>query len=212
MDEDIPVIHIDPAAVERNWREAEAYLLRQTGMESDLVCMHVGLARGGDPRENLRGVLPPALDACCGPRGMWCDKEDDRIFGIDQRREVVAWNEEAGRRELEIAPDMVADFRAMPFPDGAFCFVLFDPPHLMRAGKSGRLFLRYGMLDRTSWEDDMAAGFRECMRVLRPGGVLMFKWNTCQIPLEKVRPLYPGRPLFSSRQGKTYHIIFMKAL
>lgn len=185
---------------------------RQAAMVSALSCKGSMLDCGGAPGDAFSGMLPPALDACCGPRGMWCEKDDERIWGIDKRCEVVGWNEKQGRRELEIAPDMVADFRSMPFPDGVFCFVMFDPPHLKWAGKSGRFFLRYGELDRTSWEEDMRKGFRECMRVLRPGGVLMFKWSTFQIPLAKVRPLYPCRPLFSSRQGKTYHVIFMKEI
>lgn len=151
------------------------------------------------------------LDACCGPRGMWCDKHDSRIIGLDKRCETVSWNEAGGPRELEIVPDIVGDFREMPFPDGTFSFVLYDHPHLKWAGKSGRFFLRYGELDRTSWEEDMAAGFRECLRVLRPGGILLFKWSTCQIQMKEVARLFPCPPLFDSRQGKTHHIIFIKA-
>lgn len=159
---------------------------------------------------NLNDALC-VLDACCGPRGMWCDKEDGRILGMDKRNETVSWNEAAGQRSLEVRPNVVGDFRSIPFPDGRFDFVLFDPPHLKRAGHSGRLFLRYGELDSTTWPEDLAAGFRECMRVLRPGGTMLFKWSSHQIPLALLRPLFPCPPLFDSRQGKTHHIIFHKS-
>lgn len=162
-----------------------------------------------EQKYNLTDVVS-VLDACCVPRGMWCDKEDPRIIGMDKRLGTVTWNEAAGPRSLDIRPTVVGDFRAMPFPDERFDFVLFDPPHLTRAGKSGRLFLRYGVLDRTEWKEDLAAGFRECLRVLRRGGAMLFKWSTCQIPLTQLRPLFPCPPLFVSRQGKTYHFIFLK--
>jgi hypothetical protein len=32
--------------------------------------------------------LPPVLDACCGPRMMWFDKNDPRALFIDRRRET----------------------------------------------------------------------------------------------------------------------------
>ncbi len=38
-------------------------------------------------------------------------------------------------RLLEISPDIIADFHALPFPDSTFSQVVFDPPHLERAGK-----------------------------------------------------------------------------
>ena len=33
--------------------------------------------------------LPPVLDACCGGRMMWFDREDTRALFVDRRCEVV---------------------------------------------------------------------------------------------------------------------------
>jgi SAM-dependent methyltransferase len=42
---------------------------------------------------------------------------------------------------------------------------------------------KYGRLNKETWRDDLRAGFAEAFRVLRPHGVLIFKWNETQIPV-----------------------------
>jgi hypothetical protein len=74
---------------------------------------------------------------------MWFDRADPRALFIDKRQEVHPMNttaRSAGRNPAVIAPDVVASFTAMPFPDESFYVVVFDPPHIKanRAGKSGR--------------------------------------------------------------------------
>jgi hypothetical protein len=51
------------------------------------------------------------------------------------------------------------------------------------------------------------------MRVLKPDGVLVFKWNECHIPLKEIIALAPKQPLFGQRGGrsyKTHFIVFIK--
>lgn len=118
------------------------------------------------------------LDACCGSRMCWFDKDNPDTVFMDCRSEEHTLCD--GRR-LEIRPDVVGDFRKMPFPDNSFYLVLFDPPHLNNLGESSWLAKKYGRL-LPSWEDDIRQGFEECMRVLKPNGTLIFKWNEQQIP------------------------------
>ncbi len=50
-------------------------------------------------------------------------------------------------------------------------------------------------------------------RVLRPDGVLIFKWCEVEIPLESVLALTPERPLFGHRSGvkaATHWVAFVK--
>ena len=44
---------------------------------------------------------------------------------------------------------------------------------------------KYGKLDE-NWPKMLHDGFRECMRVLKPDGVLIFKWSEAQIPANDV--------------------------
>ena len=58
-------------------------------------------------------------------------------------------------------------------------------------------------------------GFSECMRVLKPDGVLIFKWNEYDIPADKVWRAIGQRPLFGHHSGKkslTFWGVFMKGL
>lgn len=106
------------------------------------------------------------------------------------------------------------DFRALPYPDATFSLVAFDPPHIKRSGPRSWLTARYGKLTDT-WQADMSAGFRECFRVLRPDGVLVFKWNETQIKLSEILPLSPFPPLFgqiSGRRGMTHWLVFMRPI
>ncbi len=158
------------------------------------------------------------LDPCCGSRMMWFDQADSRAEFGDIRAETVTVTDRThrddGTRTLTVAPDRLMDFRALPHADGAFKLVVFDPPHLERAGPRSWLRAKYGALDVATWRDDLRAGFAECFRVLEPHGVLIFKWNETQIPVRDVLALTPEKPLFGHISGKrsnTHWITFMKS-
>lgn len=157
------------------------------------------------------------LDPCCGSRMMWFDRlNPDVVFG-DCRRETITVTDRSrgnacGQRRIVIDPDTLMDFRALPFPDSHFRLVAFDPPHLIHAGPKSWLAAKYGKLG-ADWRDDLRAGFRECFRVLEPGGVLIFKWNETQVNTRDVLTLTPHAPLFghtSGRRGMTHWLVFMK--
>jgi len=156
------------------------------------------------------------LDPCCGSRMMWLDKADPRAIFGDSRSETITVTDrthhEGGTRTLTIEPDTLMDFRALPFPDGRFRLVAFDPPHLERAGPRSWLAAKYGKLG-SDWREDLRQGFAECFRVLAPEGVLVFKWNETQVKLREILPLMPEKPLFgqiSGRNGMTHWLVFMK--
>ena len=155
------------------------------------------------------------LDACCGSRMFWFDRGDDRCLFLDkrsERHELTDASSAGGKRTLVIEPDMVGDFTALPFADGRFSLVVFDPPHLVRNGTSGWLAKKYGKLGE-DWREDLRRGFAECFRVLCPLGTLVFKWNENDIPVSQVLALTPARPLVGNRCGKTaksHWIVYQK--
>lgn len=154
-------------------------------------------------------VNRPALDPCCGSRMMWFDKHDGRALFCDVRTETHTL---CDGRLLNIAPDFEADFRAMPFADNYFHHVVFDPPHLVNAGKKSWLALKYGRLS-IDWREDLREGFAECFRVLKPHGTLVFKWCEDQIKVSDILALTPHKPLYghkSGKQAKTHWLVFMK--
>ncbi len=160
---------------------------------------------------------PLILDPCCGSRMMWFDREHPgAIFGDNRAETLIVPDRSHGRldgkRTIHIHPDMLMDFRALPFPDKAFKLVAFDPPHLVRAGAQSWMAAKYGKLGK-DWREDLSAGFSECFRVLEPEGVLVFKWNETQVKLREILSLTPHQPLFGNTSGKkagTHWIIFMK--
>ena len=149
----------------------------------------------------------PILDACCGSRMFWFDKQDKLTIFMDNR---VLETSLCDGRKLSIIPDIIGDFRNIPFPDNTFRMVVFDPPHLLRAGENSWLAKKYGKLNRETWREDLKQGFSECLRVLEPEGFLIFKWNEEQVKISDVATLFPVRPLFGQRGGKTHWLAFMK--
>lgn len=150
------------------------------------------------------------LDMCCGSRMFWLDKQDSRAVFSDVRSESHTLSD---GRLLNIAPDVIADFRKLPFPADTFAQVVFDPPHLARAGENGWMRKKYGALNKETWRDDIRAGFTEAFRVLRPHGTLIFKWNETQIPVSQVIALTDQKPTIWQRTGKcdkTHWILFLK--
>jgi hypothetical protein len=140
----------------------------------------------------------------------WFDKQDERAVFSDIRAEQHTL---CDGRKLVISPDVIADFRALPFASSSFPVVVFDPPHLERVGENAWMGKKYGKLNRETWRDDLRAGFDEAFRVLRPHGVLIFKWNETQIPVSQILELTNEKPAVWQRTGKadkTHWISFVK--
>lgn len=149
------------------------------------------------------------LDATCGSRMMWFDKNNNDTVFVDRRTESMRL---CDGRVLNVRPDIEADFTNMPFSDEEFYLVVFDPPHLKNLGKNSWMAKKYGVLDKT-WEADIKTGFDECMRVLKPNGTLIFKWNENQIKVSKIIDIICHIPLFghpSGRNGQTIWMTFIK--
>ncbi|MFS1008428.1 class I SAM-dependent methyltransferase [Enterococcus casseliflavus] len=146
------------------------------------------------------------LDACCGSRMFWFDKENPNVTYMDIRQE---YEELETGHVVNVNPDIVGDFRDMPFESDTFDMVVFDPPHLIHAGENSWLAKKYGKLDEL-WPEDIRQGFAECMRVLKPNGSLIFKWNEDQISLQEVLTAIGEQPLFGNKRSKTHWLVFMK--
>lgn len=110
----------------------------------------------------------------------WFDKEHNETCYMDKRTLDTTL---CDGRKLIVKPDVIADFRKMPFD--------------------------YGKLEQT-WQKDIKQGLSECWRVLKQNGTLIFKWNEEQITLPMVKPLLPCEPLIGQRRGKTVWLVFFK--
>lgn len=149
------------------------------------------------------------LDVTAGSRMMWFDKQNPEAIFSDIRTEQLFM---CDGRTLSITPDIQADFRTLPFDDNSFYLVVFDPPHIENLGAKSWMAQKFGQLLPT-WETDIKQGFDECMRVLKPNGVLVFKWNEARITLKQVLDIIVYRPLFghtSGKHGRTKWMTFMK--
>ncbi|MBR6389362.1 MAG: methyltransferase domain-containing protein [Opitutales bacterium] len=146
------------------------------------------------------------LDVCCGGRMWWHNKEDARAVYMDNRELECTL---CDGRVFRVSPDVIGDFRNIPFPDESFAMVLFDPPHLTHHGEKSWLFKKYGKLSK-NWREDLAQGFKECFRVLKTGGTLIFKWSEIDIKLPDILRLTEVQPVILHKKQKTHFVIFLK--
>lgn len=152
------------------------------------------------------------LDACCGGRMFWEDRKNPNVLFVDNRIAEPGHLKIPSHVSHCVKPDMVVDFRKMPFHDKSFKMVVFDPPHLITAGPNSWQARKYGKL-ADNWRDDISKGFSECWRVLDDYGTLIFKWSEVQVPIKSVLELFPVRPLFghlSGKSGKTIWAAYLK--
>ena len=146
---------------------------------------------------------------------MWFDKENPHAIFCDKRREeyeLFFGKSRTSLRKCYVQPDVQCDFTRLPFDDESFSLVVFDPPHLFNAKETAWLVKKYGKLDET-WPKMLHDGFHEGMRVLKPNGVLIFKWSEYDIPAEKIWQAIGEHPLFGHHSGKkstTFWGCFMK--
>tara|TARA_R100000654_G_scaffold33685_1_gene58891 strand:+ start:746 stop:1237 length:492 start_codon:yes stop_codon:yes gene_type:complete len=150
------------------------------------------------------------LDACCGGRHWWFNKEDPDMFGLDIR------SVEKGSIELQpnwsVEPDLVGSYCNMPFNDESFSLILWDIPHKLKQDK-GIITKKYGFLGE-NWREDTKQGFEECWRVLAQRGTLVFKWSDLDVKVSEMLNLFHTKPKAGTITKKgvnnTYFLIFYK--
>jgi len=159
------------------------------------------------------------LDVTCGDRTIWFNKNEPHTIYCDKRREEFdGWfgkklsNGKQKRRHLVIDPDIQTDFTDLPFDDNSFSLVVFDPPHIENLTEKSWMRKEYGSLDG-DWKPMIKQGFKECMRVLKLNGVLVFKWSDISVSTRDILKVIGQEPLFGHRSGKkmnTHWMCFMK--
>ena len=180
-------------------------------------------SRKGKGRINKEGIekgqwqfLPPKLilDACCGGRMMWFEKQHPNATYMDIRAvEPGAFEARFGQKtSWAVQPDILGDYRDMDFEDETFEMVVWDIPHKLKPDK-GLITMKYGALG-TNWQEDTQKGFNEIWRVLKPGGVLLFKYADLEVKVSEMLGLFPVKPLFGTVTKKgvnnTYWFCFKK--
>ena len=146
------------------------------------------------------------LDACCGSRMWHFNKNNPNVLFMDNRKLNTKL---CDGRKLIVNPDVLANFTNIPFDDNSFYLVVFDPPHLKYAGSESFLDKKYGTLPK-DWETLINKGFKECWRVLKTNGTLIFKWSEQQISIGDVLKIIPETPIVGQRRGKTIFLVFFK--
>ena len=136
------------------------------------------------------------LDACCGNRYMWFDKNHPNALYIDIRKEPKGFNKR--RKNEEVNPDFIMDFRDLKFEDKKFKLIVWDVPHLKSLGETSILRKTYGCLNAETWQYDLKQGFKECWRCLEDYGILIFKFNDLEIKFKEVLKYAPCNPLFQN--------------
>ena len=160
------------------------------------------------------------LDVTCGDRTIWFQKHEPHTIYCDKRREefegdfgkTLRADGKQKHRHLVINPDILCDFTDLPFDDESFSLVVFDPPHIENLSPNAWMRKSYGSLDG-DWKPMIRKGFQECMRVLKIGGVLVFKWSDISISTRDIINVIGQNPLFGHRSGKkmnTHWMCFMK--
>jgi len=150
------------------------------------------------------------LDACCGGKHFWFDKNNPNALFMDIRQ--VSPGSISLQPNWSVSPDLIGDYRDMNFQDGSFRLVVWDIPHKLKYD-SGIITMKYGYLGDT-WKDDLLRGFNEIWRVLKTEGVLIFKYSDLDIPVSEMLSIFPHRPLFGTKTKKgvnnTFWFCFMK--
>ena len=150
------------------------------------------------------------LDACCGGRMFWFDKNNPHVLFCDNREFD---GELCDGRRFTVKPDLLCDFRQMPFDDESFWHVVFDPPHISDAGETSWLAKKYGRLP-DDWKPCIKAGFDECWRVLKTNGTLVFKWNEGSVTAGQIIKAIGREPLYGQKErknSKTHWLCFVKS-
>jgi len=150
------------------------------------------------------------IDICCWGKMFWFDKNDKRVLFMDNRI-LEKWSIKQ-RQSFEVSPQLICDFRDIPYGDWTFKIVVMDPPHLLKLWDSSWMCKKYWKLNK-EWRSDLIMWFNEWMRILEKRWILIFKRNDYDIPLSEIINLFPVKPSIWQRTWKnnrTARLIYMK--
>lgn len=136
------------------------------------------------------------LDACCGCRMMWYNKNNPNTLYIDIRKEEKGFIKE--QPNYEVNPDIQADFTNLPkeIKEHKFKLIVWDVPHFRSRKLTGVYLKKFGGLIPETWQSDLNKGFKELWSVLDDFGILIFKFSDYHIKFNKVLSILPENPLF----------------
>lgn len=146
------------------------------------------------------------VDVCCGSKMFYFDKENPNVLFLDNREVEMTLCD--GRR-LTVKPDKIEDFTNLSLESNSVKVVVFDPPHMVKLGDNAWLKHKYGRLPN-EWRTYLKKGFDECIRILEPFGILIFKWNEEQIKASDILDVFGQKPLIGDKRSKTHWMIFIK--
>ena len=84
------------------------------------------------------------LDACCGSKMFWFDKENQEVTFMDNRELDTTLSD---GRKLIVTPDILADFRNMPSKI-ILLFSCIRPTTFKTGGDKSWLIQKYGRLNK----------------------------------------------------------------
>ncbi len=164
------------------------------------------------------------LDATCGFKGIWYQKNHPFVTFMDKRKgsfEHLKTNPNyklKNNRRVVVNPDVVSEWKDAPFPNNHFDMIVFDPPHIViERGKKPPAMASncYGYLYRDDWRKVLSEGIKKLFDILKPNGVFVLKWCENSIKVDEVIKLCPYPPLFGSNTKSKGHtsnfwILFIK--
>lgn len=146
------------------------------------------------------------LDACCGNRYMWFNKNHPNALYIDIRDEDKGFIE--SEKNVCVKPDILADFTKLPneIKEHKFKLIIWDVPHFIARKLTGVMLKKFGGLNPETWQSDINKGFKELWFVLEDYGIILFKFSDYHIKFKDVLKHIPEEPLVinkTSSSGKT---------
>jgi len=156
------------------------------------------------------------LDACCGGKNMWFNKNHPNTIYIDHRKRKKGHAHRSKNKYHKIEPDYIMDNRKLEFKDNSFKLVVLDPPFFTRKegyDANSDMVQCYGFLNPITWKKDLKKMFDEAWRVLDDFGILIFKWNEMQKNKKEVLEVLGKEPLFghsTKNYTNTIWFCFMK--
>lgn len=160
------------------------------------------------------------LDATCGYRGIWYQKNHPLVTWMDARKgKFISYQNPKDKRIYRVNPDVVSEWKDAPFEKETFDMIVFDPPHLVRKRetKESRMMIQYGYLYEKNYKQVLKEGIKKLFDVLKQEGVFIFKWDETDKSINEILPLFPFKPLFSNKtinhnpkKKDSYMVVFLK--